>query len=134
MTPKEFAQKWFKTMDAGNYVGLKALLAEHHQFRNPASEQPLSKEEHIGMIQQMMGALTGNHQIEQMISEGDWILIRGRWKGKHTGAYNGIPASGHDVDFTFMDVMHVVNDKLVEEHMEWNAMRLQSQIGIHQPA
>jgi hypothetical protein len=43
MTPKEFAQKWFKTIDAGNYVGLKALLAEHHQFWNPASEQPFKQ-------------------------------------------------------------------------------------------
>src|ERR1041385_4502905 len=84
---------------------------------------------HIGMIQQMMGAFTGSHQIEQLISEGEWVVVRGRWSGKHTGEFNGIPASGKPVSFTITDIMHVVNDKVTEEFMEWNAMTLMTQIG-----
>ena len=89
----------------------------------------------MGLIKQTMGALAGSHHVEQTICEGEWIAIRGRWKGKHTGDFNGVPASGHDVDFTFMDIMHVVNDKLVEERMEWNQHTLLTQIGaMHQTA
>ena len=129
MTPKEFAAKWFSTIDANNYDGLKSMMAENHQFSNPATPQPLNGDAHLGMIQQMMGAFTGAHKIEQQICEGEWVVSRGRWQGKHTGDFNGIPASGRTVDFSMTDIMHVVNGKLVEEFMEWNAMTLMMQIG-----
>ena len=136
MTTKEFAKKWFGTIDSLNYDQLKSMLADNHLFNVSFSPQPLNREGHIGMIQQMMGSFSGStHTIEQMITEGDWIVVRGRWKGKHTGDFNGIPASNKTVDFTFTDIMHVVNGKLVEESMEWNAMTLMMQIGaIPQPA
>jgi predicted ester cyclase len=135
MTPKEFAEKWFKTIDAKNYDGLKNLMADNHQFRNPATPDALNRDNHIGMIQGMMSAFEGGHHIEQLISEGDWVVIRGRWKGKHTGEFNGIPATGNPVDFTFVDTMHVVNGKLSEEFMEWSMMTLLTQVGaMPQPA
>ena len=135
MTPKEFATKWFGNIDAKNYDGLKGMMGANHQFRNPVAPQPLNAEAHIGLIQQMMSSFTGSHTIEQMICEGDWVVTRGRWSGKHTGDFNGMPATGNPVDFSIVDVMHVVDGKLAEEFMEWNAMTLMTQIGaIPQPA
>jgi steroid delta-isomerase-like uncharacterized protein len=135
MTPKEFAEKWFKAIDASNYDLLKSLMADNHQFTNPAGPNALNKDEHIGMIQGMMSAFTGRHHIEQLISEGDYVVIKGRWKGKHTGEFNGIPATGNDVDFSFVDIMHVENGKLTDENMEWSLFTLLAQIGaMPQPA
>ncbi len=136
MTTKEFAKKWFETLDAKNYDGLKSLLADNHVFNVSASPQPLNREGHLGLIQQMMSGFSGaGHTIDQLIAEGEWVTIRGRWKAKHTGDFNGIPGSGKMVDFPFIDIMHVVNGKLAEEYMEWNAMTLMMQIGaIPQPA
>ena len=135
MTTKEFATKWFGAIDAKNYDSLKSMMADNHQFTNPVTPTPLSAAEHIGMIQQMMASFTGTHTIEQTICEGDWVVTRGRWSGTHTGEFNGIPASGKPVNFSMCDVMHVVNGKLVEEYMEWNAMTLMMQIGaMPQPA
>jgi predicted ester cyclase len=135
MTPKEFAEKWFKTIDAKDYDGLRSLISSNHKFVNPATPDALIGESHIGMIQGMMSAFTGGHRIEQILSEGEWVVTRGRWVGTHTGEFNGIPATGNKVNFTFMDTMHVVNGKLAEEFMEWNAMTLMTQIGaIPQPA
>jgi steroid delta-isomerase-like uncharacterized protein len=135
MTPKEFAEKWFKTIDAKDYDGLKRLMADNHQFTNPATPNTLNVNEHIGMIEGMMSAFAGNHHIEQLISEGEWVVIRGRWKGTHTGEFNGIPATGNAIDFSFVDIMHVVNGKLTEENMEWSLFTLLSQVGaMPQPA
>lgn len=135
MTPKEFAKKWFSAIDTKNYAELKSMMADNHQFKNPATPEALNSDMHIGMIQQMMGAFSGSHQIEQLIGEGEWVVVRGRWSGKHTGEFNGIPASGKPVSFTITDIMHVVNDKVTEEFMEWNAMTLMTQIGaMPQPA
>ncbi len=129
MTTKEFATKWFSNIDAKNFDGLRSMTGSNHRFNNPVTPQPLGTDEHIGMIQGMTSAFTGAHTIEQIISEGEWVVTRGRWTGKHTGDFNGIPATGKNVDFTFCDVMRVVDGKLAEEFMEWNAMTLMTQIG-----
>ena len=136
MTPKEFAKKWFSAIDAKNYTGLKNMLADNHQFHNPVVPQAMDREGHINMMQTMLGAFSnGEHHIEQLISEGDWVVVRGRWTGKHTGDFNGIPATGKTVDFTITDILHVVNDRLAEEYMEWNLATLLSQVGaMPQPA
>ena len=135
MTPKEFAIKWFGALDAKNFDQLKSLMADNHMFKNPVVPEPLNRDNHLGMMQQMMTSFAGSHTIEQTVSEGDWVAIRGRWTGKHVSDFNGIPATGKPVDFTFTDIMHVVNGKLAEESMEWNAMTLMTQIGaIPQPS
>ena len=110
-------------------------MGDSHQFSNPVVPQPLNADAHLGMIQQMMGSFTGAHTLEQMICEGEWVVTRGRWSGNHTGDFNGMPATGNAVSFSFTDIMHVVDGKLAEEVMEWNAMTLMTQIGaMPQPA
>src|SRR6266487_803356 len=111
MTTKEFAKKWFDTIDAKNYDQLSTMCADNHQFSNPVTPGALNRESHIEMIQGMMSAFEGGHQFEQTIAEGEWVVTRGRWIGKHTGEFNGIPATGKPVNFSFCDIMHVVNDK-----------------------
>ena len=136
MTTKEFAKKWFSAIDALDYNQLKELLADNHTFNVSTSPQTLNAEGHIGMLQQMLASFTGGeHTLELTIAEGEWVAIRGRWKGKHTAPFNGIPATGKTLEFTFNDIMRVVNGKLAEENMEWDAMALMTQIGaIPQPA
>ena len=135
MSPKEFATKWFSAIDAKNFDGLKSMMASNHRFANRVIPAPLGAQEHLGIIQQMVGAFTGGHTPELMICEGDWIVTHGRWTGKPTGDFNGMPATGNTVDFTFSDIMHVVDGKLAEEFMEWNFMTLMTQIGaMPQPA
>ena len=135
MTPKEFVKIWFEVVDTRKYDQMKTMMADNHQFINPVSPVPLNRDAHIGMVQQLISGFTGRHTIEQMIVEGEWAVSRQRWSGKHTGEFNGIPASGKPVEFTITDIMHVVNGKLEEEYMEWNVMTLMMQIGaIPQPA
>lgn len=49
--------------------------------------------------------------------------------GTHTGEFNGIAATGNTVEFTFVDILHVVNGKVVKEHFELNPMTFMQQIG-----
>jgi len=135
MTPLEFSKNWFSAIDAKNYDQLKSMMAPNHQFKNPVASAALNSEEHLGMIQGMMTSFEGSHHIEQTLCDGEWVVSRGHWEGKHTGDFNGIPATNKPVNFTITDIMHVVNGKLVEEFMEWNLMTIMMQIGaVPQPA
>ena len=129
MTNKELARKWFATIDAKDFAGLAGMAAPGHRFYNPMMPIPAGTEEHLGLIRMMTTALEGAHHLEQVLSEGDCAVVRGRWKGKHVGDFNGVPATGKTVEFSFIDVMDFAGGKLGEEHIEMNPMAIMAQIG-----
>lgn len=129
MDLKQFARDWFANIDEKNWDGIDKMIAPDHKFRNSMSPAPLGKEEHLGMMKAMTAGFTGAHELNMIFTDGEHVGISGRWKGKHTGEFNGVPATGNDVNFTFVDMMHVVNGRVVNEHMELNPMTFMQQIG-----
>jgi predicted ester cyclase len=74
------------------------------------------------MIKMMTTSFTDNkHHLDVIISEGDWVTARGHVTCKHTGDFN--------VEFSWIDLMHVVNGKIKEEYFEMNPMSIMQQIG-----
>lgn len=133
MTNKDIARAYFGAIDKKDFAALRGLLAEGHEFHNPMMPKPATADEHIGMVQMMTGALTGEHVLDLLVDDGDHIAIRGRWKGKHTGDFNGIPATGMPVEFTWTDIMEIRNGKIAHEALEMNPMAIMSQIGPPAP-
>ena len=130
MTPKEFTKKWFANIDSKKFDDLNQMMDKNHQFFNPSTPGPVDREQHLGMIQMMTGALgESQHHTDVILSEGEWVTVRGRVSCKHTGEFNGIPATGKKVEFSWIDVMHIVNGKVVEEYLEFNPMSIMQQIG-----
>ncbi|MDN5203687.1 ester cyclase [Fulvivirgaceae bacterium BMA10] len=129
MTSKEVVKAWFKNIDDQNYDALKSLMASDHKFHNPMSPAPLGVEEHIGMAQMMTNSLQGKHHVEILVEENGWIAVYGRWKGKHVGEFQGVPATGNDVEFTWTDFFQIVDGKISEEYLEMNPLSLMTQIG-----
>ncbi len=129
MTNNEIAKEWFDAIDANNFDKVKSLMDSKHSFQNPMTPAPVGIDEHIGMMQMMTSALKGQHHVELLISEGEYLTAKGRWAGKHIGVFMGVPATNNDVAFSWIDVFHIVNGKVVEEHMEMNPMAIMTQIG-----
>ena len=131
MTAANFIKTWFSYIDGKNQEGLKEMMDEQHQFVNPMMPVPATREQHLGMIDMMTSAFEGQHLVDIIVSEGGWISVRGRWNGTHTGEFNGVPATGRPVTFSWMDMMHLVNGKIVEEYFEMNPMAIMQQIETH---
>jgi predicted ester cyclase len=129
MTPKDFITTWFAQIDGKKFDSLKKMMDNKHQFDNPMTPAPVGSDDHVGMMQMMTTSFDGKHLLDKVITDGEWVTARGRWTGKHTGEFNGIPATGKPVEFSWMDMMHIVNGKVVEEYFEMNPMTIMSQIG-----
>ena len=129
MTNKEIVRKWFSHIDAGHFEELKKLMDASHSFKNPMTPSPVGADQHVGMVQMMTSAMKGAHHLELVLEEGDHVVVSGTWSGKHTGEFNGIPATGNTVEFPFIDIFHIQNGKVTDEHMEMNPMLIMQQIG-----
>jgi predicted ester cyclase len=129
MTPKEFIKTWFAKIDANQYDELERMMDNNHQFNNPMTPAAANKEQHLGMIKMMSTTFTENkHQLDVIVSEGDWVTARGRVNCKHTGDFNGMAGTNKKVEFSWIDVMHIVNGKVKEEYFEMNPMSIMQQI------
>ncbi len=128
MTNKEIAKAWYSSVDAQDFDTLRSLMADNHSFSNPMSPTPVGLDEHIGIVQMMTGSLSGTHHIDLLLEDRNHVVVKGHWTGKHTGEFNGVPATGNDVNFTFVDIFQVENGKVSKEHLEMNPAAIMAQI------
>ena len=67
--------------------------------------------------------------IEDMISNGDRVVIRSTWTGTHQGEFMGIPATGKKVSYEVIDILKF-SGTLMSEH--WGLsdnMKMMTQLG-----
>ena len=71
---------------------------------------------------------------EDMIEEGDKVVVRARFSGTHSGNFNGIPATGKEVELPFIIIYRFDGGKLAEHWLEANHLALLTQLGVMQAA
>ena len=68
--------------------------------------------------------------IEDMIAEGDTVVVRYTTRGTHQGNFRGIPPTGKQVSATGMFMDRLVNGKAVEQWINGDDLGLLQQLGV----
>jgi steroid delta-isomerase-like uncharacterized protein len=68
--------------------------------------------------------------IEDLIAEGDTVMARWSWHGTHKGDLNGIAPTGKPFTISGVTVARLLNGKLAEGHVNWDALGLMQQLGV----
>ena len=81
-------------------------------------------------IQETRAAFSGLHiAIDEFIIEGDKSVARWTARSTHTGAYMGIPVTGKRVEQVGINIVRMVNGKIVEEWSLGDNVGLLRQLG-----
>jgi steroid delta-isomerase-like uncharacterized protein len=72
--------------------------------------------------------------IEDMIAEGDKVVMRSTWSGTHEGEFMGIPATGRRVTVSAIDISRVADGRMVEHWEQSDALGLMQQLGVVPPS
>jgi predicted ester cyclase len=67
--------------------------------------------------------------IEDIIAEGDKVVARLTFRGDHTDELMGIPATGRQVEYSAINIFHIVDDRAVEQWVILDNMTLMQQLG-----
>jgi steroid delta-isomerase-like uncharacterized protein len=130
MENKEIVKAWYSALEENDFNTIKNLMDSKYQFRNPMSPIPISAEEHLGMMDAMKSAFEARHEFDVFIEQGNYVVVRGKWIAKHTGDFNGIPATGKLVELHLIDIFNIIDGKVVNHHIEFNPMLIMAQIGV----
>jgi steroid delta-isomerase-like uncharacterized protein len=67
--------------------------------------------------------------IDDVIAEGDRVVLRTTWSGTHRGEFMGIPPTGKRVSFGVIDIIRIAEGKFVEHWGQMDSMGLMQQLG-----
>jgi len=68
--------------------------------------------------------------IEDMIAEGDRVVLRLTMRGTHRGVFNGIPPTGRTVVVSGVSIERIVNGRIVEGWVTNDALGMLQQLGV----
>jgi predicted ester cyclase len=71
---------------------------------------------------------------DEMTAEGNRVVVRARFRGKHEGDFNGIPPTHKHVEFSFAIGYEIENGKITHHWLLADQMSLMEQLGVAEAA
>jgi steroid delta-isomerase-like uncharacterized protein len=125
---KATARRFLDAVDRRDWSSTKELVALNCRAR--VGGQSLDRDAWLGMGQMFAAAFPdGKHEIEDVIAEGDRVVVRGVWRGTHTGEFQGVPASGRRVCIDMIVIDRFAEGRIVEHFVQLDALGMMQQIG-----
>ena len=93
--------------------------------------QPFGPEEMKGTVQMVTAGFPDNrHEVEEMIAEGDKVVVRCTLTGTHEGEFMGIPPTGRSIEVTEIHVYRLEDGKAVEHRVGRDDLGAMRQLGV----
>ena len=89
-----------------------------------------SREDYKQFLFSLLAALPGQLTIEDLIAEGDKVVLRYTFHGTHQGQWRGLPPTGKPVTFTGIFIYRILDSKIVEGWENADALGLVQQLGL----
>ena len=129
---KALIRNYLEEMDNQNFEIFNEVYAPDAKLYYPSnSSEPMSLERAIPMAESFYAAFPDfSHSIEELISEGDKVVLRAIDRGTHQGEFNGIPATGKTIEMGVIAIFYFKDGKIVEAREEMDMMGLMQQLGM----
>jgi predicted ester cyclase len=132
--------RYFAAVDGafqtGDVSALDRLIAPDYREHLRVGDPPPTLEGLKQFIQLIRAAVPDARvAVEDVVAEGDRVMVRHRHRGTHTGApVMGIPASGRAFEFQGVEIARVAGGRIVESwHVDDNLSLLQQLGAIPAP-
>lgn len=128
---KQLARDYFRAFRDRDEAWWDAHIALDFVRHDPGLDFEVRGPDGIRRLAELMhgGMSEIDMDIRDMVEEGDRVLARLRQLGRHTGEFQGIPASGNRIDVEVMDLFRFDGDMLVEHWALMDNATMQKQMG-----
>lgn len=111
---KDVVRRYLEAFEQADVKTLDALLGA--DFVNHSLPLPPDREGVKAFATEQRSQFpTGEYTIDQLVAEGDLVLIYGHYRGTHDGEpFMGIPASGAEASFDFSTLLRLKDGKIIE--------------------
>jgi steroid delta-isomerase-like uncharacterized protein len=127
---KAQVRRGFEALNERNWTAFDALCASDIVFHN-ASTTMQGLEAYKQFILMYLTAFPDvRFTIEDIITEGDTVVVRYTARGTHQGNLMGIPPTGKQVSLTTIGIFRIAKGKAVEEWINNDDLGLLQQLDV----
>jgi steroid delta-isomerase-like uncharacterized protein len=133
-TNKEIVRRYQQACNANDLDALDAIVAADVVSHNPTPGLPPGL---AGGKQAHRFTLTAfpdlHYHIEDLIGEGDRVVLRFTLHGTHQGEFMGLPATGKEITLSGISLFRLEGGKIVEHWAVQDGLALMIQLGLFKP-
>jgi steroid delta-isomerase-like uncharacterized protein len=129
---KALYRRWFEeVVSGGNLALVDELLASDYVLHFPGVPAPVDREGHKQLVMMFRtGFPDWNETVEDVIAEGDKVVIRVTGRGTHQGGFQGIPPTGNRVTATGVGIGRIEDGRITETWAAYDALGMMQQLGV----
>ncbi|MGI9648465.1 MAG: ester cyclase [Acidimicrobiia bacterium] len=130
---KELTLRFYdEAINKGNLDLIDDLVAadfvEHEGFPGLPTSGPEAPKAALGLF--MAGFSDLNMSADDVIAEGDKVVVRGTMSGTHTGEFMGIPATNQSFSIQFIDILEIRDGKAIAHWGVTDQAAMMGQLGL----
>jgi steroid delta-isomerase-like uncharacterized protein len=127
----EVARRYYEAvLNEGDVDALDEMAAADYEEHDPLPGQGTGRQglkDRVSMIREAFGQ---RFTIEDMVAEGDRVVVRWTGSGIHTGEFMGIPPTGKSFTIAGIDVHRIEDGRLAEHWHVVDQLSLLQQLGL----
>lgn len=119
-----------EVLSGGNLDVIEEIATDDYVEHNPLPGQGMGLQGLRDRAGMLTAALAPRFTLEDVIAEGDRVVVRWTNSGTHVGEFAGIPPTNKDFTITGIDIYRVENGKLAEHWDVVDQLSLLQQLGL----
>ncbi len=128
---KALVRRVIEEMGKQNWAAFMELRAPDFVCHAPGSPKPLTREELEKSLRMMYAAFPDfSPTIEDIIAEGDKVVIRETCRGTNKGEFMGTSATGKEMTLSVTIMFRIAGGKIAEAWEEYDRMTVMQQLGV----
>jgi steroid delta-isomerase-like uncharacterized protein len=126
---KTIARQTMEALHQRDLDGVRAAVAPGARFYGWAPV-PLDVDGYQGFMSALLAAFPDSRfLVDDVIAEGDKVAVRHRLQGTHRAEFQGIPATGKQVEVGGIVIFRIENGAIVEAWLNADLMGMLQQLG-----
>ena len=129
-TNKHTVRRLYDLLNAGNVEEIQDMVTDGYDEHDPLPGQGAGRDGVLDRYSMLIDALAPQFTIEDVIAEGDRVVVRWTNSGTHVGEFAGIPPTGRAFSIAGIDIYRVVEGRLAENWHVVDQLAMLGQLGV----
>ena len=120
----------YELLNQGEVDPIGDLVSDDYDEHDPLPGQGTGREGVLDRFSLISRALAPHFTIEDVVAEGDRVVVRWTNSGTHVGEFAGIPPTGRTFTMAGIDIYRVSGGKLCEHWHVVDQLSMLAQLGL----
>ena len=122
--------KLYELLNNGDIESIGELVTPEYVEHDPLPGQGTGRDGVVDRFSMIVGALAPQFTVEDVIAEGDKVVVRWTNAGTHVAEFAGIPATGRSLTIAGIDIYRVANGSISEHWHVIDQLSMLGQLGL----